>query len=76
MARSAAALALLAVLCAAAFTGGAATTPEGQKWLEENGKKDGVVTLPSGLQYKARRGASQAAARAAERYNTRACATL
>ena len=25
---------------------------EGQKFLTENGKKDGVVTLPSGLQYK------------------------
>ena len=24
---------------------------EGQKFLEENGKRDGVVTLPSGLQY-------------------------
>jgi len=25
---------------------------EGQKFLDENGKKEGVVTLPSGLQYK------------------------
>ncbi|MBN2275488.1 MAG: FKBP-type peptidyl-prolyl cis-trans isomerase [Bacteroidales bacterium] len=25
---------------------------EGQKFLEENGKKEGVITLPSGLQYK------------------------
>ena len=24
---------------------------EGQKFLEENGKREGVVTLPSGLQY-------------------------
>jgi FKBP-type peptidyl-prolyl cis-trans isomerase FklB len=75
MARSTAALALLAVLCAAAFTGGAATTPEGVSWLAENGKKDGVVTLPSGLQYKARRSASQAAARASGRGNAHAYAT-
>ncbi len=25
---------------------------EGQKFLDENGKKEGVITLPSGLQYK------------------------
>ena len=29
-----------------------ATTPEGLAWLKENGEKEGVVTLPSGLQYK------------------------
>jgi hypothetical protein len=31
---------------------GALTSPEGLAWLEENKKKDGVVVLPSGLQYK------------------------
>lgn len=30
----------------------AGTTPEGLSWLEENGKQEGVVSLPSGLQYK------------------------
>eukprot|EP00286_Rhodomonas_abbreviata_P018094 CAMPEP_0181305814 /NCGR_PEP_ID=MMETSP1101-20121128/9945_1 /TAXON_ID=46948 /ORGANISM="Rhodomonas abbreviata, Strain Caron Lab Isolate" /LENGTH=162 /DNA_ID=CAMNT_0023411785 /DNA_START=50 /DNA_END=538 /DNA_ORIENTATION=- len=30
----------------------AGTTPEGLKWLEENKKKEGIVELPSGLQYK------------------------
>ena len=30
----------------------AATHAEGLKWLEENKAKPGVVTLPSGLQYK------------------------
>lgn len=34
-----------------AVTYGANRT-EGEKWLEENKKKEGVVTLPSGLQYK------------------------
>ncbi|KAL1507269.1 hypothetical protein AB1Y20_008117 [Prymnesium parvum] len=29
-----------------------ATNPEGQAFLQENAKKDGVVVLPSGLQYK------------------------
>ena len=29
-----------------------ATDAEGTKYLEENAKKEGVVTLPSGLQYK------------------------
>eukprot|EP00967_Tisochrysis_lutea_P150463 scaffold291215_cov35-Tisochrysis_lutea.AAC.1 len=28
------------------------TTPDGLAWLAENAKKEGVVTLPSGLQYK------------------------
>lgn len=28
-----------------------AAKEEGEKYLQENGKKDGVVTLPSGLQY-------------------------
>lgn len=49
MARSVAALAF-AVLCLASRA--AASTPEGVAWLEANAKKDGVVTLPSGLQYK------------------------
>jgi FKBP-type peptidyl-prolyl cis-trans isomerase FklB len=30
---------------------GKAAKEEGEKYLAENGKKDGVVTLPSGLQY-------------------------
>ena len=30
---------------------GKAAQSEGEKYLAENGKKDGVVTLPSGLQY-------------------------
>ena len=30
---------------------GKAAREEGEKYLAENGKKDGVVTLPSGLQY-------------------------
>ena len=30
----------------------AATSPEGLAWLEENKRKEGVVALPSGLQYK------------------------
>ncbi len=29
-----------------------ASNPESTKWLEENSKKEGVITLPSGLQYK------------------------
>ena len=30
----------------------AAMGSEGKAWLEENAKRDGVITLPSGLQYK------------------------
>lgn len=30
----------------------AGTTPEGKAWLEENAKKEGVIALGSGLQYK------------------------
>eukprot|EP00854_Cymbomonas_tetramitiformis_P019261 gene19261-23024_t len=30
----------------------AGTTPAGKKFLDENAKKDGVIVLPSGLQYK------------------------
>jgi hypothetical protein len=38
----------------------AASNEEGLKFLEENGKKPGVVTLPSGLQYKVlKRGVSE-----------------
>ena len=33
-----------------------ATSPDGLKFLEENAKNDDVVVLPSGLQYKVRRG--------------------
>mmetsp|Transcript_91713 Transcript_91713/g.230469 ORF Transcript_91713/g.230469 Transcript_91713/m.230469 type:complete len:157 (+) Transcript_91713:97-567(+) len=40
-------LALLLLLGAAT-----ATNPEGQKFLEEKAKEEGVVTLPSGLLYK------------------------
>jgi FKBP-type peptidyl-prolyl cis-trans isomerase len=39
-----------ALLAVAAIVG--ATNPEGKKFLEENAKKEGVITLPSGLQYK------------------------
>jgi hypothetical protein len=60
MARSAAALALLALLSVAALVQG--STPEGEAFLAANGAKEGVVTLPSGLQYKAR-GARGVAAR-------------
>jgi len=31
---------------------GEANLKKGQEWLAENGKKPGVITLPSGLQYK------------------------
>ena len=41
---------LLALFLTVAFV--AATNPEGKKFLEENAKKEGVVVLPSGLQYK------------------------
>merc|ERR1719231_1413011 len=41
-------LAVLALFAMSAI----ATNEEGTKFLEENKKKDGVVTLPSGLQYK------------------------
>ena len=37
---------------AAAAERGKATREVGEKYLEENAKKEGVVTLPSGLQYK------------------------
>lgn len=36
---------------AAAEEAGKVAKAEGKKFLEENGKKDGVITLPSGLQY-------------------------
>merc|ERR1711998_475156 len=42
-------IALIALACVA-FA--AATNEAGTKYLEENKSKDGVVTLPSGLQYK------------------------
>merc|ERR1712216_458673 len=41
---------LFASLCCVAFV--SASNSEGLKFLEENKPKDGVVTLPSGLQYK------------------------
>jgi len=31
------------------------TTPEGVRWLEDNAKKEGVVVLESGMQYKIKR---------------------
>ena len=40
------------LLLASALISALATNPVGLKFLEDNGKKDGVVTLPSGLQYK------------------------
>ena len=51
MLASALTLPALVLLLIAAFTV-SATNPEGQKFLDENSKKDGVITLPSGLQYK------------------------
>lgn len=48
---------LLALLVATA----AGTTPEGLAWLAENGQKDGVVILPSGLQYKVIKSAPEGA---------------
>ena len=42
----------LLLLLAAAPLAIAGTHPEGLKWLEENKGKPGVITLPSGLQYK------------------------
>lgn len=39
---------LFALFAAIAF----ASSPEGEKFLEEYSKKDGVVTLPSGLRYR------------------------
>ena len=46
------ALALLALVSLAAFV--SASSPEGEAYLKANALKEGVVTLPSGLQYKAR----------------------
>ena len=43
---------LLLLLTTAPFLALAGTHSEGLKWLEENKAKPGVVTLPSGLQYK------------------------
>ncbi len=42
----------LLVILAAAPLALAGTHSEGLKWLEENKAKPGVITLPSGLQYK------------------------
>ena len=39
-------------LLALSFASAAATNAAGQKFLDENKNKEGVVTLPSGLQYK------------------------
>ena len=40
---------IIAVVCCTTAT---ASNDAGVKYLEENAKKDGVITLPSGLQYK------------------------
>lgn len=45
-------LAILAVLSIFSIAVRAGTNDEGLKFLEENKQKDGVLTLPSGLQYK------------------------
>lgn len=42
----------LFVLAFAFFGIATATNAAGQKFLDENKGKDGVITLPSGLQYK------------------------
>lgn len=42
-------VAVAALLVASVYAG---TTPEGLKFLEENAKREGVVTLNSGLQYR------------------------
>lgn len=42
----------LAVLACVLVLASAGTTSEGLKWLAENKAKEGVVELPSGLQYK------------------------
>merc|ERR1711907_584677 len=49
---------ILLLIVIAAFA--SATNEAGTKYLEENKKKDGVVTLPSGLQYKVLRKGSGA----------------
>merc|ERR1719310_1244815 len=41
-----------AVLLSTIAVASAGTNAEGLKFLEENKKKDGVITLPSGMQYK------------------------
>jgi len=43
---------LFLLLGAAPFTVTAESNEEGIKFLEENKKKEGVIELPSGLQYK------------------------
>ena len=68
MARSA--LALLALLATSLAVLTLSSSPDGVKFLKENAQKEGVVVLPSGLQYKVRaadvrrvrRGAPHAAA--------------
>jgi FKBP-type peptidyl-prolyl cis-trans isomerase FklB len=80
MARSAAALALLSLLSLAALASFAsASTPEGEAFLKANALKEGVVVLPSGLQYKARRTSARARAfgrdaRCAQRRGAGVCA--
>ena len=47
-----------------AFIGlASATNPEGQAYLAKNAAKDGVIVLPSGLQYEVIRGFDAHAAR-------------
>lgn len=45
----------------------AAAKAEGKAWLEENAKKPGIVTLPSGLQYKVIRQGNGAVAEGSEK---------
>ena len=45
-------LALLAALAAVGAVGVSGSNPEGEAFLKENAGKEGVVVLPSGLQYK------------------------
>jgi FKBP-type peptidyl-prolyl cis-trans isomerase len=45
---------VLAIACGVALAGvvSAGTNAKGLAYLEENGKKEGVITLASGMQYK------------------------
>ena len=43
---------LMVAATALVHTASAGSNAKSKKWLAENAKKDGVVTLPSGMQYK------------------------
>lgn len=45
-------LLLLVLLALSAPLLALGSTPEGKQWLAENAEQDGVVVLPSGLQYR------------------------